>query len=259
MKKIFVLFTILLAFSSCKIQEEVTINKNGSGEYRLGIDMGTMMETVKGMGQNKDSLSAQKVSEKKSKKVDSIIPIIEQIYLSKDSLKLTKKEEKALNEMKGLVLHLQIDEDEGKMRLEYIYPFKKIKQLDNFFQNIYIINQIDKRNKKNKEKKSPDDDIVDKLSNYKVEYKFKKKHFGRKTIIIEKEKRKDTKNNENKNDKFSQMFTYQMIYHFPYPIKKVKYTGEARMSTDRKTLYISIPMDDLEKNKDLLDFDIFFE
>ncbi len=257
MKKIIYVFSVLMLISSCQIKEEVTIHPDGSGEYKMGIDLSPMLNTLRSM--KNDSITKVDMNTKPDKKIDSLIPVKVFYEKSKDSLKLTKKEKKVFKEMEDLVMHIQVDEGAGKMKMEYIYPFRKINQLDNFFQNLKLINQVEKRYKGKNGKKISDEDAINELSKYKVQYTFKNKVFKRTTQNAIVNDNKDNKEKKEGLDKLSEMFSYEMVYHFPYPIKKVNYKGEAKMSTDRKTLYITVPVDNLDKHSDLLNFEVILE
>jgi len=259
MKNIIILSIIFLSFLSCQVTEEMMLNKDGSGEYRIGIDMSATLKTVNSMKGEMDSLKLRDQKQKLSKKIDSFIPITDFLSKAKDSIELTKEEEKVLKEMKDLSVHINIDEEAGIMKVEYIYPYKKVSQLNNFFQNLKTINAIEKRYKgKDQNDIKKDGDVIGELSKFKINYSFRNKVFKRKTQIEETNEKDDEKTNNNA-DKLSEMFQYQIIYHFPSPIKEVNYEGEATMSIDRKTLFINVPLDKFDKNRELLNFEIILE
>ncbi len=258
MKYIFYTLFVFLVLSSCQLREEVTLNKDGSGEYRLGIDMSAMLNTAQNIGKNKDTAVNKKISGMlPKKKVDSIIRLDKFIKKVKDSIELTPIEEKAIKEMKDMVMHIQIDEEAGKMKMEYIYPYKRLSDLNNFFQNLEVINTIENRYKGKEKVRITDGNVLKELAKYKVIYSYKNKVFTRKTegSIAKKKKEGQKKDIED----FSKMFQYQIVYHFPSPIKSVNYKGEAKMSIDRKTLFIDVPLNSLEENSHLLDFEIILE
>ncbi len=256
MKKLVSIIFIGIFVTSCQIREEMTIHKDGSGEYRLGIDVGSMIKAMNEM--KKDTVAKVDVKSQPEESIDSLIPVDYFYQKAKDSIQLTKEEEKAFEEMKGLMMHIKMDKDAGIMKFEYIYPYKKMNQLNNFFQNLKLINEVEK---KYKEKKTTEtNDMINELGKYKVNYSFKRKIFKRKTISLNKKEGKAEAKEEKKGlDKLSDFFQYEIVYHFPYPIKKVKYKGEAKMSADRKTLYIKVPVDELDDNPKLLDFEVILE
>ena len=40
---------IAIVFTSCQFTEEITFNKDGSGSYKLNVDIGAMMNSMSGM------------------------------------------------------------------------------------------------------------------------------------------------------------------------------------------------------------------
>ena len=255
---IYILF-LLFGMSSCQIKEEMTVNKDGSGEYHLGIDMSELIKATKNVKKNiKDSLGSNQKDTTSYKSYDSVFLVSSFYKKVSDSLELSKKEKKALKELKDLVVHLKVDEKANIMNVSYVLPYKNFSQLENLFQNLRIFNRIENRYKKKKSKPKEQEDMFDKLFNYKVHYSLRNNIFTRKTIPQKKERTK-AKDSLAKKEDISNFFTYEMIYHFPSPIKEIKYKGEAKMSADRKTLFISIPANQFDSDSELLDFQIILE
>lgn len=254
-KNIVFLFAIIL-MSSCQIREEMTINKNGSGEYRIGYEMGSMLKAMEGI--KKDSVKNTEGKKDAEEMIEYFIPVDDIYKKAKDSLHLTKEEKKAFKEMKGMMMHIELNEKTGLMKFEYIFPYKKINQLNHFFQNLNLINNVEKRYKGKSTDKT--DNLIDKFGKYKISYSFKGKVFKRKTLSSNKKPKKNEPEKENEIlDKISDYYQYRIVYHFPYPIKQIKSEGEAKMSADRKTLYINVPLVEMEKNPQLLDFEVILE
>ncbi len=245
MKNFRFLFSLVLAIilTSCQFTEEITIHKNGSGNYKLSVDMSAMMSTMNGIKQN-DSIK------KETEKIDSIFYMREIIEANKDSIsKLSESEKASLEAIKDLKMHIQMDEEEGKMLMDFIVDFKNIAELDAIKKKVEKAQQLQDNNGKEGES----------VDNHEVKYSFNKKKFTRKVIM--KELSFEEQELYDKNLTESKMFlsgsTYKLIYHFPRKIKKVNFS-EVQFSADRKTISIEVAMDSLTKNPQLLDFEVTF-
>lgn len=236
-----VVFAIIL--TSCQFTEEITIHKNGSGKYKLSIDMSEMMGAMDGMEQN-DSIK------KEPEKVDSIFYMKELIEANKDSIsKLSKEERASLEAIKDLKMRIQMDEEKGKMLMDFIVDFKKLSELDAIKRKIDKAQQLQDNNGKEGEN----------VENHEVKYSYNKKKFVRKVIM--KELSPEEQELYDKNLKDSKMFLsgskYKLIYHFPKKIKNVNFQ-ETQFSENHKTMTIEVAMDSLTKNPQLLNLEVTF-
>ncbi len=259
MKKLLLILIATISLTSCQIKEEITFNKDGSGTYNLGADMSGMMDMLKSMGQKNDSIAEAKKTQNHKKKIDTIIDIDKTITEYKDSIKLTKEQQKAAKKLKGLKMRMVMNEDENKMYFSYFYKFKNVKQLDDIFKNLQTVEKM-KNKKKDTLGLGKLEDMTKGFNKQKVSYQFKGKRFHRIVRIKKdvKEKQKDSTSNQ-QFKQFSKMFTYQLIYHFPSKIKDVGYKGEYKFSDNGKTIIIDIPFDDMDKEPKKLDFEITLE
>ncbi len=246
MKKL-LLLSLVLIFSSCQLNEEITFNKDGSGEFQLAIDMSGFMSMAKGMGKENDSL-------KKNKKPlvkDTVYKLVDMLEDKKDSIaQLPKEEREWLEKMKNAVVKLHANEIKGEMTMAYIYPFKKVADLDN------ILDKFEKIEKNRKDKNSIMTDMTNDMPKTKVKYEFNKRKFRRKVQMVKSKKTNDSINN--KTEAMLGMFKYKLIYHFPYKIKSVS-NKDALLSADKKTLIIELPANVLFNNPKLLDFEVKFK
>jgi len=250
MKKLLLLVISLALFTSCQLNEEITFHKNGSGEYKLAIDMSGFMAMAKGMDQKKDSLTEKKEPLVK----DTVYKLADMLSDKKDSIAhLPKEERELLESMKNVVVKIHADEMKGEMTMAYIYPFKKTSDLEN------ILEKFEKIEKNRKDKNDIMTDMSNGLPKTKVSYNFSKRKFHRKVKLIKTEKKKDSINKDSKEkEAMLGMFKYKLIYHFPYTIKSVSYK-DALLSADRKTLIIEVPIDKMINNPTLLDFEVKFD
>ena len=245
MKIIKHLLILLLAItiSSCQFTEEITIKNDGSGEYKLNMDLSAMMGAMKSMGQN-DSLKKQ------PEKKDTLIYMKDIINKNKDSIaKLPKKERGALEALKDLKMHIKLDEAKGIMQYDFIFDFNTVSELKDIQSKIKKAQNIQDNKSDKKEE----------IENHDVTYSYTKTSFSRKVTLRdlspEDQQSYDKKMQESK--MFLSGSTYRIIYHFPKSIKEISYKG-AQFSEDHKTITIQVAMDTLINNPKLLDFKVDF-
>ncbi len=250
MRKFLLLVLSLTLLTSCQLTEEVTFDAKGSGIYSLNIDMSQMMAMGNEMSHKNDSLKSKKIPEKK----DTIISIAKFLEKNKDSIKkLSQEEQAALNALKDAKIRIALDEAKDQMLMQYIIPFKNVKDLSTINDKLKQLNKLNK----NKTDKGLND-LQKKMPQAKVTYKFSKHKFRR---IVTPASKKAQKTDTTKNDQMTQMlgmFSYKLIYHFPYKIKSVSY-DKALLTADGKTLIIEMPMNTLVEDPELLDFEVRFE
>jgi len=239
-----IILFIGIFFTSCQFTEEITINKNGSGQYKLNMDMSAMMGGIGEMGSQNDSIKKEK------EKIDTTYYFKDLIEQNKDSIaKLSEKERSSLEALKDIKMHIHLDEEKGEMQYDFILDFKDLSELDNIKTKI-------ERAQKIQDNKG---DTEESLENHEIVYSYSKKQFTRKVIMknltTEQQETYDAKMEESK--MFLGGSMYKLIYHFPKKIKKVNYK-EAQFSSDHKTMTIEVSMDSLTKNPMLLDLKVNF-
>ncbi|HIP49313.1 MAG TPA: hypothetical protein EYG92_10165 [Lutibacter sp.] len=245
MKKIayLLILFISISFTSCQFTEEITLNKNGSGQYKLNMDMSAMMGAMSEMGEN-DSIKKEK------EKIDSTFYFKDIIEQNKDSIaQLSKDQQEALEALKDLKMHIHLDEEKGEMLYDFILDFKNLSELDN------IKSKVEKAQKLQDNK----GDSEESIENHDIFYSYTKKHFTRKVVM--KDLTAEEQESYNAKMEESKMFLggsmYKLIYHFPKKIKNVNYK-DAQFSSDHKTMTIEVAMDSLTKNPMLLDLKVDF-
>ena len=235
---LFIGLTIIL--TSCTFTEEISIANNGSGSYSLKMDMGQMMKSMNGMSP-KDSL-------KKPKVLDSIVHFKDILEKNKDSIaKLPKNEQLALEALRNMNLHMQVDEEKDKMLMDFNLAFNNVSELKNMQEKITKAQLLS--DKKGKDKSMP--------SKADVNYLFNGKTFKRKVIPKElsEEKLSELERSIKQSGAFLEGSTYRVVYHFEKKIKSVSFR-DAKISDDKKTMTIEVPMDSLVKNPMLLNFEV---
>ena len=242
-KNTLVLLTLSVVLYSCMFTEELYVKNDGSGNYSFKMDMSEMMESMKGMSE-KDSINPPKV-------IDTLILFNDIIAENKDSIaKLNENEQATIHSLKDLTLRMQVDEEKGKMLMDFSKDFQAISELQNMEEKIAKAQSLS-------DGKSDDRGVQSKSN---TNYSFKGNTFKRMVTL------KDLTNEEleqfNKSTKQTSSFMdgsiYKLIYHFEKDIKKVSIKN-AIISNDRRTLTIEIPMDTLVNNPKLLDFKVKFK
>jgi len=234
---------ISITFTSCQFTEEITLNKNGSGQYKLNMNMSAMMGAMSEMGQN-DSIKKEK------EKIDSTFYMKDIIEQNKDSIaQLSKDQQLAIESVKDFKMHIHLDEEKGEMQYDFILDFKNLSELDN------IKRKVEKAQKLQDKK----GDSEESIENHDIFYTYSKKHFTRKVVM--KNLTEEEQEIYNAKMEESKMFLggsmYKLIYHFPKKIKNVNYK-ETQFSSDHKTMTIEVEMDSLTKNPMLLDLKVDF-
>jgi len=233
-KNLFLFISITFLLTSCMFTEEIYINNNGSGTYSFKVDMSEMIKSMGDMSP-KDSL-------KESKVLDTIIFFKDILEEKKDSIaKLSKEDKEIIETLKDMKLHMQVDEEKGKMLLDFNLDFSDISELKNMEQKIVKAQSL----KEKKDKSAP--------TQADVSYLFNGKIFRRKVIPKDLSEEELTKIREASS--FLEGGLYKIIYHFEKKIKSVSFKG-AQISDDKKTVTIEVPMDSIIKNPKLLDFEV---
>ena len=237
LRNLLLVSSLLFLLTSCAFTEEIHINNDGSGTYNFKIDMSEMMQEMQDMG-TKDSTAA-------SKSIDTTFNFKDILDEKKDSIaQLSKEEQAAIKAIADMNLHLQVDDEKGKMLMDFGLNFKDVSEIKNMEEKLTKAMSVNK-NKGN----AP---LMNKSN---VTFSLNGNNFVRKTIP-----KKLTTEEENEVDKSIQQSgsfldgsMYKLIYHFEKKIKSVSHK-EASISNDGKTLTIEVPMDSLVKNPKLLDF-----
>ncbi len=241
-KNLLLLF-LSVVLTSCVFTEELHIKEDGSGSYAFRMDMSKMMEAMGNMGQENDSLK------KDSQKIDSVMYFKDILKDKKDSIaKLSVEEQELLKSLEDLKIHMKVDEEEKKMNMDFLFDFKDLSELKN------MNDRVQKAQVMSDQKKQQNNNFQ---SNTNVEYSFHKKTFTRKVTLkdLSKEELEAYEKNVKQASSMFDETVYRIVYHFENKIKSVSIDG-AKISEDKKTLTIEMPMDTIMKNPFLLDFKV---
>jgi hypothetical protein len=220
--------------------EELHIKNDGSGSYAFDMDMSQMMESMKGMSQ-KDSLKDPEV-------LDTIILFKDILLEYKDSIaKLDAQEKEMIKALEDFTMRMQVDEDKGKMLMTFGLDFKNISDLKNMEEKIARAQNLSDNKKAN--------NIMPSNSN--TEYSFNGNTFKRIVTLkdLSKEKSDEFDKMVKQSGSFLEGSNYRLVYHFESAIQHVSFKG-AKISDDKKTLIIEMPMDTIINNPKLLEFEV---
>lgn len=240
-KNLLLLFITAL-LTSCVFTEELHIKKDGSGSYAFKMDMSKMMEAMNDMGKKNDSVK------KEPEKIDSIMYFKDILNEKKDSIaKLSTEEQEVLKSLEELKIHLKMDEEKKQMNMDFLFDFKNLNELKNMNDKVQKAQAMsDKKNQQDKFQ-----------SNTNVEYSLVNNTFTRKVTLKDssKEKLEEYEKNMKQASSMFDETLYRIVYHFENKIKSVS-IKEAKISDDKKTLTIEMPMDTIMKNPFLLNFNV---
>lgn len=241
--KILILSILTLLIISCQLTEKLNINEDGSGTYKLNIDMSTMMAAMKQMGDSTDLKNSD------PEIIDSIINFKTFLNEYKDSIaKLPIEEQEKLNTLKDMKLRIAMNEETGVFFMDFIFDFKSVDELKNLQEKISLGNSL---NKNDKPTPKPPTQVV---------FNFDGKIFKR--TIKDNNLSKDEIEAYNLSlDQGASMMegsSYNLEYHFPKPIKKTTYK-DATFSADKKTMFIKSDLKAITANPKLLEFEVILE
>ncbi len=255
MKKaqIIVLVILSILFLNCEIKEEITFNKDGSGELFYTYDMSKML---KEMPESKNTDA--------DKDMDTIFDFNSLLNdpKFKDSLAaLSPEKRKTLESLRMMKMKLKVDSKEKIAEMGFGIQFKKINEIKDFFKKMEEAQKITKPNKKgNPIKESP---LFERLSgkDQNVAYNFDGRNFTRTTTMkkkISEESNKEIDKMINSGDKTKELFgvlKYTLILNFPKKVKKIN-NKNAVLSNGKKTVTISYGLTEYLENPEKLNLEI---
>jgi hypothetical protein len=241
--RFFILFISLIVLTGCQFTEKINLNDNGSGTYKLKIDMSAMMSSMKGMKEASEDKEEPEV-------VDTIINFSDILNERKDSIaKLPEDEQAKLKALEDLKLHVSINEEKNIAVTEFIFDFNNISELKN------IQEKIEKANSVNDGKPAKEN-----IRPTEVVYHFDGKTFHREVVKrnLTDEQKEAYKKSMEQGSQMVEGSSYQIEYNFPRPVKSTTYKG-ATFSSDRKTMFIQSDMKKVTEDPKSLDFKVVLE
>ena len=239
-KTLILFIGFIASLTSCMFTEEVSLKNDGSGTYAFKMDMSQMMESMKDMS-NKDSLKEPQV-------LDTIVFFKDILEEKKDSIsKLSKEEQLLLEGLEDLKLHMQVDEEKGKMLMDFMLDFTDISELKDMQNKIAKAQALSDGKEKDNSLKSKAD----------IDYSFDGKTFKRSVIMkdLSEEELREVEQSIQQSSSFLEGTMYRVVYHFESEIQNVSFKG-AVISNDQRTLTIEVPLDSVMKNPKWLDFEV---
>ena len=262
MKKIAVFLLVLISIVSCTIKEKMVINENGSGTFSYGFDMAALLK----MGGPKSD------STKVSKNVDTVFTFKEMFAKMSDSIgKLSMVEKEQLKLLEDFKINLKVNEEKQLFEYNMAFDFASLDSLKNMvspLKSAEVLSLSDKRLGGKVSKKSEDE------NDFRTSFAYDGASFEKKVLdknnkeiknagSTSKNKKKSAK--KEADDEFSKkmqdMFKeckYSLEYHFPKKIKSIS-LKDAKISEDKKSFVVEIPIENLKENSDQLGFKVLFE
>ena len=233
--------------TSCEIAQETRFNKDGSGDYKLKLDLTSMMQM--GGGSNTGKASQQ---------MDTLVDFSELLKLKQDSIsKLSFEEREKAEALKNFKFKMVSDSISGKFETEITYAFDSVDKLKNFAK---ILDSADNKSIKSLTGEIGEDTskMPDLNKNYDI--KFSKKKFTYKITeegIKESQEKKQDSTNEMMGA-MGNMITLKSKFIFPYRIKSIS-NKKATITSDFKGYEINANLFELGNNPKLLDTEVLFE
>ena len=248
MKNLYVFLVVLLglSLSSCQFTEEISFNDNGSGTFKMTIDMNDMIDMFKSM-ENDTTPDSERVYEYK----DTLINFDEFLIEYKDSIKnLSVKERAKIENLKGFKMHVLMDEKNKLFYLDIFKDFNDIRELKDIQKQIETAQKI-----QNNDAPESNGDV----ENHEVNYTYTSKKFSRNVKMLElsEEQQQLFDDQVEKASMFTNNSKYHLKYYFPKKIISTNLEG-AQISEDGHTLNFEIEFNKLIENPELLDFEVKF-
>jgi hypothetical protein len=138
-KLLLLLSAALFLLSSCSMQEEIDLSKEGNGHYQVNVDMSTMLEMMKSMGGNEkmpDSIATQVK--------DTTFSLANMIDSSGGNFTAAEKAY-----FHNGTMNIKMNMPENKLGVVMTFPVKNAMDLKNFFR---VWSEVDSLNKAKKAK-----------------------------------------------------------------------------------------------------------
>jgi hypothetical protein len=240
---------LLFSLASCfDIDEEIDINKNGSGEWKMNIDMSQLVDIMQTyMG--KDELEKQFPQ----KKMDTTLYLKDLI----DTVKSITPDKKAL--LHDGKVHLNLDMNEKVFKTNSVFPFKNVSDIEKLRSaagsNSFGAGQLLKNfgGDKSDNSREPDMSMFGSIYDFKI-----------KDGMISSKLNKTKWDSLQKNPQFNQIkdagssgidVPYSLTIKLPRPAKKVD-NPIVKMSDDRKTLTVKYNLMDTFQQPDKYEYNV---
>jgi hypothetical protein len=233
----------------------MVLNEDGSGTFSYGFDMSALMK----MGKSTDTTKVSKV-------IDSVFTFKELMKPMKDSIaKLSdiEKQQYKLLEMFRIKLKVNQKQKEFSYEMEFDFPTTdSLKNMVSPTKAAMLLSLSDKKVPKNSLKTEGNEDKSN--TSFSYDGKFFIKKVTSTIPSAGKDKSKDKKENKLQDEfskKMDEMFKeckYSLEYHFPKKIKTVS-LKDAKISEDKKSFVVEVPIENLKASSEQLGFKVEFE
>ncbi|WP_299101801.1 hypothetical protein [uncultured Winogradskyella sp.] len=266
MKKVFLLLSVVAFLTSCNVTESIIFNDNMGGDYKSSFDLSPMMQIAGSQGPTKP--------EAEMKKMDTTIVFNDLFKTHKDSIASLSSEQKAnLEKLKGMIVHVNMDEANEVFEFTMIKPFETVNELktinDQMDEAMGIVKSIS-----NEEGAAPEDQMEELTKTKEVNYSFVNNTFSRvqpaslikKDEVTEETQDMDSEAEEDDFGKqlemqFEEIFSasfYTITYTFPRKVKSVSNTN-ATISRDGKTVHYKVAWSEINKDETVMNLDVVLE
>lgn len=218
--------------TGCSINEEITINPNGSMKYSYLLDADNFMKMVP------DSTEQQKIVK------DSVFSFAQLLKEKEGSIpQLPLEEQKELFALKPLSVKIHQDDKKKEFTVQLLGDFNNINALNSALSSLHALNQ--------KKSQGISEEGLGLVTQ--AQYSWDGKIFKKKIVI-------PTQRDDSKIKDLTTMFsggTYKVKYNFPGKIKKVS-NPNAIISADKKSVTIKYNASDyiLYPEKDALEIEL---
>jgi len=244
MKKIaqylFILTVIVASaiLTSCEIREEITFNKNGSGEILYTYNMSAIMQMMPSSEETKNT-----------EIMDTVIDFhqLMQTKNFRDSINnLNTEQKEAFEAMKDMKMTMKMNSDTKEMIMGFAWGFKNINELTDVFSKI---KNAQKLNNKTDDMGMGDSPLMKNFSgeNQDLKFSYNGNMFSRTVTLKEKLSKEDKEQIDNMlkmqegSEEMLELMKYTIVLNFPKPIKSIN-NENAVFSNNRKTVEISFPL-----------------
>lgn len=262
MKKTAVFLLVLFSIISCTIKEKMIINEDGSGTFSYGFDMATLLK----MGKPKSD------SAKVSKNIDTVFTFKDMFAKMSDSIgKLSIVEKEQLKLLENFKINLKVNEEKQLFEYNMVFDFASLDSLKNMvspLKSAEVLSLSDRRLGNKVAKKSEDENDFRTSFSYDDTFFEKKvldknnKEIKKLASVTKNKKKSATKEPDDEfSKKMQEMFKeckYSLEYHFSKKIKNIS-LKDAKISEDKKSFVVEIPIENLKENSDQLGFKVVFE
>jgi len=251
--KILLPLAFLFCISSCvEINEDININKNGSGEYSMNMDMSKLLEIMQSYI-GKDELEKQLPQ----KKMDTSI-FMKSIVDTSTTLSADKK---AL--LREGLLHMRLNMDEKLFKTDMHFPFKNLTQLQQLYTSMgdgsLGTGQLLKNIAPGKSDSSDNSQGGPDIGQFNSIYSFTSR-----SGFISRAVNKEKFNALKESAQYGQMkqagdmgmdVPYTITIHLPKPAKKITNTF-AKLSADKKTVTIKYNLTEVMEHPEKFEYTI---